>query len=229
MKAASVTERWTTRRLRDVAEIRVSSVDKHTREGEMPVRLCNYVDVYANTTITSTMDFMKATATPDEIREYRLQKGDVLITKDSESWNDIGVPALVVSSASDIVCGYHLAILRPDSEEILGGYLMRVLQTRAIAYQLHVQARGVTRFGLTLNTIKSLCIPVPPIDQQTQMIEFIEQAASKIDRQIDRTNRHALFLEEYRERLMADVVTGQYDVRKLVPDLLGEGREFGHE
>ena len=225
-RSASMTEEWTTRRLRDVADIRVSSVDKHSRDSEMPIRLCNYLDVYMNTTITSTMDFMKVTATVDEIREYRLQEGDVLITKDSESWNDIGVPALVVSSAPDIVCGYHLALLRPRSEEILGGYLMRILQTRAIAHQLHVQARGVTRFGLTQNTIKSLSIPVPPIKQQRQFIEFIEYAASGIDREITRTNRQAYVLEEYRERLITDVVTGRYDVQGLASDVLGEGHEF---
>ena len=178
-----MTEEWTTRRLRDVADIRISSVDKHSRDSEMPVRLCNYLDVYMNTTITSAMDFMKVTATADEIREFRLQEGDVLITKDSESWNDIGVPALVVSSAPDIVCGYHLALLRPRPGEILGGYLMRILQTRAIAHQLHVRARGVTRFGLTQNTIKSLSIPVPPINQQRKFIEFVERAAFGIDRE----------------------------------------------
>ena len=35
---------WEVRRLRNVAELRVSNVDKHTREGETLVRLCNYVD-----------------------------------------------------------------------------------------------------------------------------------------------------------------------------------------
>lgn len=217
---------WTTQRLRDVADIRISSVDKHTRDDEIPIRLCNYVDVYANTTITSAMDFMKATATANEIREYRLQEGDVLITKDSESWNDIGVPALVVSSAPDLVCGYHLALLRPRPEAVLGGYLLHILQTRDIAHELHVQARGVTRFGLTQNAIKSLRIPVPPIDQQSQFIEFIEQAASEIDREIDRTNRQAHFLEEYRERLIADIVTGRYDVRGLASSVLGGSYEF---
>ena len=43
---------WKVRRLRTIAEIRVSNVDKHTREDEIPVRLCNYVDVYKNDRIT---------------------------------------------------------------------------------------------------------------------------------------------------------------------------------
>ena len=192
----------------------------------MAVRLCNYVDVYHNTMITSTMDFMRATATADEVREYRLHKGDVLITKDSESWKDIGVPALVVSSASDLVCGYHLAILRPRPRVILGGYLMRVLQTRAIAWQLQVQARGVTRFGLTLTAIRSLLIPVPTIDQQRRLIDFVESTVSRIDREIERTTRRTLILEEYRERLVSDVVTGRYDIPEIAPEASHDGHEL---
>ena len=48
-----VPEHWGVRRLRTVAEMRVSNVDKHTVEGELPIRLCNYVDVYKNDRITS--------------------------------------------------------------------------------------------------------------------------------------------------------------------------------
>ena len=43
---------WGVRRLRDVADLRVSNVDKHEKDGEVPVRLCNYVDVYKNDRIT---------------------------------------------------------------------------------------------------------------------------------------------------------------------------------
>ena len=84
---------WEIRPLRTVAEMRVSNVDKHTKEGELPVRLCNYVDVYKNDHIIQAMPFMRATASREEIERFRLERDDVLITKDSESWDDIGVPA----------------------------------------------------------------------------------------------------------------------------------------
>ena len=59
---------WEVRRLRTVAEMRVSNLDKHTKEGEFPVRLCNYVDVYKNDRITQAMPFMNATASPEEVK-----------------------------------------------------------------------------------------------------------------------------------------------------------------
>src|SRR5688500_15184435 len=110
---------WRVARVKHVASVRFSSVDKHTVEGEREVRLCNYVDVYKNERITSDLQFMAATASDDEIRRFRVQSGDVLITKDSESWNDIAVPAVVVEDL-DVVCGYHLALLRPDPDLLDG-------------------------------------------------------------------------------------------------------------
>src|SRR5690606_5131005 len=124
-----VPKRWQVRRLRNLVEMRVSNVDKHTKEEEHPVRLCNYVDVYKNDYIRPSMRLMRATATKEEIERFRLLAGDVLITKDSEAWNDIGVPALVREAAADLVSGYHLALLRPFRQRISGEYLLRALQS----------------------------------------------------------------------------------------------------
>ena len=73
-----VPRHWNVRRLRTVAEMRVSNVDKHTREGEMPVRLCNYTDVYKNDHIKQAIGFMGATASRDESERFRLEPVDDL-------------------------------------------------------------------------------------------------------------------------------------------------------
>ena len=71
-----VPEHWAVRRLRNTSEMRVSNVDKHTRDDEQPVRLCNYVDVYKNDHIRFGMDFMCATATTDEIERFQLRPSE---------------------------------------------------------------------------------------------------------------------------------------------------------
>lgn len=212
-------EHWEVRRLRTVAEMRVSNVDKHTREGEIPVRLCNYVDVYKNDRITQDLPFMSATASPDEIERFRLERDDVLVTKDSETWDDIGVPALVTESADDLLSGYHLALLRP-CKGILGAYLALTLQSRGVAYQFHVGANGVTRYGLTHFGIKSVRIPLPPLSEQSVIVRYLDHVDARIRRYVDakerlivRAGRQIGLLQEYRTRLIADVVTGKLDVR----------------
>ena len=115
--------RWPTQRLKFVASVMPSNVDKLTDPDDVPVQLCNYVDVYKNDRITGDMEFMPASATPAQIARFALRGGDVLITKDSETPDDIAVPAYVDSSAAGVVCGYHLALLRPITGRMLGGYL----------------------------------------------------------------------------------------------------------
>ena len=216
-----VPKHWEVRRLRTVSEMRVSNVDKHTKEDEVPVRLCNYVDVYRNKCITPTMPFMTATASLTEIERFRLVQNDVLITKDSEAFDDIGVPALVTESADDLLSGYHLAILRPF-KETLGTFLARTIESKAVAYQFHVRANGVTRYGLTHNGIQSVQIPLPPLAEQTAIVEYLDKATASIDAAIVRARRQIELVEEYRARLIADVVTGKLDVREAAAQLPDE-------
>ena len=198
----AVPEHWEIRRLRNAAEMRVSNVDKHAREVESPVRLCNYVDVYKNDRIGASMKFMRATATADEIERFRLRTGDVLITKDSEAWNDIGVPALVAGSAEDLVCGYHLALLRPFEDRLLGGYLFRSMQSKGAAYQFHVEANGVTRYGLSHAAIKSIWLAVPPLPEQAAIVRFLDYADRRIRRYIRAKQKLIKLLEEQKQAII---------------------------
>ena len=212
-----VPEHWEVVRLRNTSEMRVSNVDKHAKDDEQPVRLCNYVDVYKNDRIRSGMAFMRATATTDEIERFRLQSGDVLITKDSEAWNDIGVPALVEDTQDDIVSGYHLALLRPFPERVDGGYLFRALQSPAVAYQFHVEANGVTRYGLSHSAIRSVWLPLPPLSEQAAIVRFLDHADRRIRRYIRAQQQLIALLEEQKQAIIHQAVTGQVDVRTGKP------------
>ena len=189
-----------------VAEMRVSNVDKRIRESEFPVRLCNYVDVYKNDRITLVLPFMNATASREEIERFRLKRGDVLFTKDSEAWDDIGVPSLVVESAYDLLSGYHLALLR-SYKELLGPYLARCLQSKSVAYQFHVRARGVTRYGLTHVGIQSVRIPLPPLSEQRAIVRYLDYVDRRIRRYLSAKQRLIDLLEEEKQAIINQAVT----------------------
>ena len=203
-------EHWYVRRLCTVAEMRVSHVDKHTKDGEIPVRLCNYVDVYKNNRITQQLTFMLATASEDEVEKFRLHQNDVVITKDSETWDDIGVPALVTEPSNDLISGYHLAILRPRADT-LGSFLFWALQSKPISYQFHVEAKGVTRYGLAHNGIQSVSLPVPPLEEQAAIVRFLDHADEKIQRYIAGKERLIDLLAEQRQAVIHQAVTRGLD------------------
>ncbi len=167
--------------LADVADITISNVDKKTKAGEIPVRLCNYTDVYYNQYIRSDMDFMHATATERELSRCSLFAGDVVITKDSEKDDDIGVPAYINEDIDDLVCGYHLVILRPKSDKIDGAYLFYSLNAREAQHQFHARANGVTRFGLRKTDIGTVTVPVPPLHEQRRIAHILGTLDDKIE------------------------------------------------
>ena len=59
-------------------------------------------------------------------------------------------------------------------------------------------------------------MPVPPINEQQSIIQFLNKECSAIDSKIERAKRQTAYLNEYRTRLISDVVTGKLDVRGVV-------------
>ena len=172
---------WRRAALNDVIDLRLSSVDKKSKANEHGVQLCNYTDVYNNSFIHVGMEFMTATATEREIAKCSLVAGDVVITKDSEKHDDIGVPALVREDIRDLVCGYHLAILRPRLSEVDGAYLFYALSADDVQRQFHSYANGVTRFGLRKADIGLVEITLPPLRQQRAIAHILGTLDDKIE------------------------------------------------
>lgn len=198
---------WKLVPLKSVADYEVSNVDKHSHDNEEPVRLCNYTDVYKNERIDLSMSLMRATASKEEIAKFHLEVGDVVITKDSETWNDIAVPALVTETDDDLVCGYHLAMLRGVPEVLSGRFLFRAIQSRPVALQLELASTGVTRCGLPKGAIGSAKIPLPPLSVQTAAADYLGRETSRIDSLVSDKERMLTLLDEKRAALISRAVT----------------------
>lgn len=193
---------WTGGRLFEIADAWTSNVDKHTVEGQPPVRLCNYVDVYKNSSIVGALDFMCASATREQIEKFRIRVGDTLITKDSETADDIGVPAFVEYEADDLICGYHLAIVRPDRSKADPKYLYWVLDSEPIARQWSVTAAGVTRVGIRSTDLNKVTIPLPPLYEQRAIADYLDQETAQIDALVAKQEEFIGLLRERRQTVI---------------------------
>jgi type I restriction enzyme S subunit len=208
---ASLPNGWRRVPLKTACDFAVSNVDKHSFDDELPVRLCNYTDVYKNDRVSPDMDLMAATATPQEIERFRLEVGDVVVTKDSESWNDIAIPAYVEETADDFVCGYHLALIRPRKEMLDGRFLFRCMQSRPVALQLELEATGVTRYGLPKDAIGLAVLPLPPLPAQLRIANYLDRETARIDGLIAEKERMLALLDEKRAALISRAVTRGLD------------------
>ena len=202
---------WPVQRLKFVASVMPSNVDKLTDPDHIPVRLCNYVDVYKYDRITGDMEFMPASAAPAQITRFALRGGDVLITKDSETPDDIAVPAYVDSSAAGVVCGYHLALLRPIAGRTIGRYLFWAICSRSVSSAFSARAQGITRFGLTVGAMGDVPIPLPPTAEQRAIADFLDRETAKIDALIATQARLIALLDEKRQATITHAVTKGLD------------------
>lgn len=201
-----IPEHWQVRKLKFLADIKTSNVDKKSIENEEDVLLCNYVDVYYNDYIKSDINFMKATASHEEIKKFEIKHGDVLITKDSEAWDDIAIPAFVDEDIDGVLCGYHLAQIRPY-KDVCGEYLFRAFGAHSIQDQFRVRANGITRFGISRDGITSAIFPVPAFDEQKTIAAFLRKETSKIDSLVAKKRKLIELLGEKRTALISHAVT----------------------
>ncbi|PIR03949.1 MAG: hypothetical protein COV59_02080 [Candidatus Magasanikbacteria bacterium CG11_big_fil_rev_8_21_14_0_20_39_34] len=209
-----VPEGWNVEKLKFLSSISPSNIDKKSSDDEKEVLLCNYVDVYKNEFITGDLKFMKATAKSEQIKKFALQKGDVIITKDSETADDIAVPALVKNDLKNVLCGYHLALIRSHKNKILGNYLFRLFQSKKLKDTLSTYANGITRFGLSTFPINNIEINIPPLPTQQRIAAYLDEKSEKIDKIIAGKKRLVELLEEKRKSLISEAVDGVGDVKR---------------
>jgi len=172
---------WRTVQLHEVADIRVSNVDKKAVAGELPVKLCNYMDVYGNDYIRADLPFMEATATAVEIERFGVRRGDVMITKDSETPDDIGRPSVVLDDVESLVCGYHLAQLRPREAVVDPTYLSKQLSLPETSAYFAQRATGSTRYGLSTRTIAQTPIRLAPLVEQQRIAAILTSLDTAIE------------------------------------------------
>ncbi|MCY3979248.1 MAG: restriction endonuclease subunit S, partial [Chloroflexi bacterium] len=202
---------WDVKRLKYMATVRNSNVDKKSVDTEDEVSLLNYTDVYYNEYITADIDFMQATATAQQIQLFELKEDDVVVTKDSESWDDIAVPTCVDQDLRGVVCAYHLTLIRPVTDRTCGRYLARYFASTPGAYQFKVGANGVTRFGLSQKVLRDSLFLVPPLHEQRAIASYLDAETARIDKLITKTERLNELLREKRTALISQAVTKGLD------------------
>ena len=202
----AIPRNWTTVPLKYVATYYTSTVDKKAQDDEIEVRLCNYTDVYYRERINAEGEYMEATASPNEHSKFKLLVGDTVITKDSEDWRDIAVPALVEKTANDFVCGYHLGIIRP-SPEVNPTFMFWAIKSTTTNQQMQVASSGVTRYGLPNPAVRRAVITIPPATDQRAIAGFLDRETARIDQLIAKHELLTERLGEYRKAVITRAVT----------------------
>ena len=206
---------WNNNKLSHLVDIRVSNVDKKIYPNKKKVKLCNYMDVYSNDYITSRINYSEGSADLNELNRFSLIPKDVIITKDSETPEDIAVSSVVIEEINNLVCGYHLAILRPRENRIYGPFLMHKLKLPQVQKYFFRIASGSTRYGLTIGGIENTVLSHPQIPHQRKIARIL----TTVDNIIEKTESSIEKYKAIKQGMMHDLFTRGIDVKtgKLRP------------
>ena len=138
-----------------------------------------------------------------------LREGDILICSRSGSRNLIGKNARIANTSLGVTFGAFMTILRGPNND----YLHQVFNSKLFEYQSGAFLTSTIN-QLTLGILNDMKIPFPPAGEQQSILQYLNEATQTVDATIDRARRQIQLMEEYRTRLIADVVTGKMDVRK---------------
>ena len=131
--------------------------------------------------------------------------GDIIITKDSETPDDIGVPTYVKNDLDNVVCGYHLTMIRPYA--CRGKFIFRFIQSDRTRRYFELESNGITRYGLGKSSIENLLLPIPTDSEQRQIANFLDRKTKQIDEFIRIKERQIELLQEQRTALINQAVT----------------------
>ena len=125
---------------------------------------------------------MLASAKQDEIAKFRLHAGQVAITKDSETREDIGHATFIANDFDDVILGYHCALITPHAGKLDGQYLNALFRMHYVSDYLSRNAGGSgQRYYLSESAIRSIPLFLPPINAQLRIAGVLGSIDEKIE------------------------------------------------
>lgn len=149
-------------------------------------------------------------------------KGGKLCYKDDLVLNrlkaHLGVFAL---SPQFAVISPDYTVLIPNAEKILPSFAETVLKSDRCRGELRIRVRGIIEgfWRLYTDDFNTIVLPVPPIEEQAEIMKYIIEFRDKTKKYEDNLMQEISILQEFKARLISDVVTGKIDVRGVeIPD-----------
>ncbi|MBN1116286.1 MAG: restriction endonuclease subunit S, partial [Bacteroidales bacterium] len=148
--------------------------------------------------------------------------GDVIIISTSETIEDLGHSVFYNRLDLGLLGGEQI-LIRPKIEKVLGKYLL--YSSKVFAKELKKYATGVKVYRFNISDIRTICTPVPSIEEQQQIVSYIEKETAKLNQTISTIKKEIALVEEYKTALIAEAVTGKIDVREYCLNQDVEGLE----
>ena len=183
----------------------VSRINTHTLpEGTDPDYEFDYVDIGSvsdGSGITKT-ERMKYASAPSRARRL-VQKGDVIISTVRTYLRAI---APITRDAENLVVSTGFCVVSPINE-LKSGYCLYLLQAPFFVETVVAQSVGVSYPATNASDIANIRIPIPNVEEQKQIVAFLDTETTNIDTLIDKQEQLITLLQEKRQVVISHAVT----------------------
>ena len=213
-----VPEHWEVRRLKRVLYSLIDCEHKTAPAVDVSsYRVVRTSAVRGGTLLLSGTYCTSKEAFAEWTRRGRPEPGDVIFTREAPAGE-----ACVVPSSLNLCLGQRTVLMKVDRSDYEPQFLVHMLYTGPPHDEIELASQGSTLPHFNVEDIGALPVLAPPVSEQRAIVDWLEAETGDLTYAISRARRQIELLQEYRTRLVADVVTGKLDVREAAALLPNE-------
>lgn len=212
-----IPEHWNFVRMKQLAKVHTgitlgkNYLDKHLEERPY-LRVANVQTDRLDLRLVKTVMIP-----PSEIAGSELMPGDVLMTEGGDI-DKLARGCVWRGEIKGCLHQNHIFAVRLDQRQLKPDYLVALMASQHGRIYFELTAKRTTNLASTnKTTLGAFPLVLPDIEEQIQILKFINEETREINALLDRTDREISLIQQYRSRLIAEVVTGKIDVRHLAP------------
>lgn len=141
-------------------------------------------------------------------KKCKPQRDDVLLVKSGSTTGK----STIVETDLDFNIWSPLCIIRSDTNKILPRFTFQTFQSGYFRLLIENNWSYGTQPNIGMEVIGNLSIVVPPIKEQQEIINYLDQQTKEIDDLVRLEQKKIELLKEYRQSLISEVVTGKVRV-----------------
>jgi len=207
-----IPEHWSSKRLRFLGLCQ-NGISKSSEFFGKGYPFISYKNIYDNMIVKNPKND-KIISSKAEQSNYSVKKGDVFFTRTSETIEELGFTSTCLNTIPQSTFAGFLIRFRPfNSAKIIPEFSKYYFRREDIRKFFIKESDLVTRASLSQDVLKNLICLLPPIKEQTEIVDYLDKQTYKIDKTIEKVEKNIELLEEYKESLIHHVVTGKIDVR----------------
>jgi type I restriction enzyme, S subunit len=205
-----IPEHWELRRLRYLGRCQ-NGLNKSEEYFGSGYPFLSYSDVYKNESLPNDLSGLAVSTDEDRVN-YSVMEGDIFFTRTSEIIEEIGISSICMQSIPNATFSGFLIRLRPLEGFLFNGFSKYYFRSQLLRSYFIKEMNIVTRASLSQNLLKNLPVLIPSFEEQQQIVEYVNNETATIDTAISKTEREIELIKEYKQSLIAEVVTGKIKI-----------------